>query len=95
MALFYKAKPRQFNYNPRYYDPEKERREQRREELLGKRIEEGEYQPGDIIRSGGMRAKGRLLHDPEFKSRIQRGQTTRLIVILALMLAVVAIIFFL
>lgn len=94
MALFYRAKPRQFNYRPIYHDPEKERLEKRREELLGKRVEDGEYEPGSIIRSGGMRAKGKFVNDPEYRSNIQRGQKTRLVVILALLLAVVAIIFF-
>lgn len=42
-----------FRYIPRYYDPEKERREQRRKELHGTCAEqEGkEYQPGQYIRT--------------------------------------------
>ena len=44
--FFYTPKPRQFDYRPRYYDPEKEAREKRREELLGARpATEGEYVP--------------------------------------------------
>lgn len=93
MAFFYKAKPRQFNYSPRYYDSEKERRSKRREELLGKRIEDGDYEPGSIIRGGGMRAKARF-NDPEYRRRAERGQRTRLIVLLALMLGIVAFILF-
>ena len=49
--FFYTPKPRQFDYRPRYYDPEKEAREKRREELLGARpATEGEYVPGDMLR---------------------------------------------
>lgn len=49
----YKKHPNKFNYIPRYYDPEKEAREQRRAELLGKRSEdeEREYRPGQLIRT--------------------------------------------
>ena len=45
------AKP--FNYIPRYYDPEKERREQRRKELHGtsSELDNAEYQPGQYIRT--------------------------------------------
>lgn len=33
LAMFYKHKPRGFNYVPRYFDPEKEERERRKAEL--------------------------------------------------------------
>lgn len=33
MIFFSQRKPKAFDYKPRYYDPEKERREQRRREL--------------------------------------------------------------
>ena len=35
----FKRHPNKFNYIPRYYDPEKEAREQRRAELRGERAE--------------------------------------------------------
>lgn len=93
--FFYRAKPRQFNYKPLYYDPEKERRDKRREELLGKKVEDGDYQPGDIIRSGGMRAKARIMTDDvSYKDKQKRSQTLRLVIILALLLAIVAILYF-
>ena len=43
----FKRHPNKFNYIPRYYDPEKEAREQRRAELRGERAEDAdrEYQP--------------------------------------------------
>ena len=46
----YKRHANSFNYTPRYYDPEKEAREQRRAELRGERKEDdGEYTPGKYI----------------------------------------------
>ena len=36
----FKRHPNKFNYIPRYYDPEKEAREQRRAELRGERAED-------------------------------------------------------
>ena len=48
----YKRHANDFNYTPRYYDPEKEAREQRRTELRGERIDDdGEYTPGKYIRA--------------------------------------------
>lgn len=93
-GFFSRAKPRQFNYRPIYYNPDQERREKRRDELLGKRVEEGDYQPGDIIRGGGMRAKGRFINDTDYAHKQKRQTAMRLVVILALLLIVVAIIFF-
>ena len=55
MGLFspYKRHANRFNYIPRFFDPEKERREQRRAELRGERSDapEGEYIPGQYIRT--------------------------------------------
>ncbi len=58
IKFFDRQKPRGFNYIPRHYDPEKERREQRRLELLGpdapsvRRNQKAneEYVPGRMIR---------------------------------------------
>ncbi len=48
----YKRHANSFNYTPRYYDPAKEAREQRRTELRGERTEDsGEYTPGKYIRA--------------------------------------------
>ncbi|MDE5621594.1 MAG: hypothetical protein K2K30_01825 [Alistipes sp.] len=49
----FKRHANKFNYIPRYYDPEKEAREQRRAELRGERAEdaEREYRPGQYIRT--------------------------------------------
>ena len=49
----FKKHANKFNYIPRYYDPEKEAREQRRAELRGERAEDAgrEYTPGQYIRT--------------------------------------------
>lgn len=48
----YKRHANQFSYTPRYYEPEKEAREQRRAELRGERSDDtGEYTPGKYIRT--------------------------------------------
>ena len=48
-----RRKPRQFNYNPRYYDAEQEARNQRRIELghAPREVEGVERKPGDILRA--------------------------------------------
>ena len=55
MGLFTPVKKHanKFRYIPRYYDPEKERREQRRRELHGtsSELDSAEYQPGQYIRT--------------------------------------------
>lgn len=54
MGLFSPAKKRanKFNYIPRYFDPEKERREQRRRELRGEcSNDDTPYTPGKYIRT--------------------------------------------
>ena len=48
----YKRHANSFNYTPRYYDPAKEEREQRRAELRGERLDDsGEYTPGKYIKA--------------------------------------------
>ena len=48
----YKRHANSFNYKPRFYDLDKEAREQRRAELRGERIEDdGEYTPGKYIKA--------------------------------------------
>lgn len=48
----YKKHANKFNYIPRYYEPEKEAREQRRAELRGERSDDNsEYRPGKYIRT--------------------------------------------
>lgn len=48
----YKRHANSFNYTPRYYDPAKEAREQRRAELRGTKLDDdSEYTPGKYIRA--------------------------------------------
>ena len=48
----YKRHANKFAYKPRFYDPDKEAREQRRAELRGERSDDsGEYTPGKYIRT--------------------------------------------
>ena len=49
----FKKHANKFNYIPRYYDPVKEAREERRAELRGERSEDAgrEYRPGQYIRT--------------------------------------------
>lgn len=49
----FKKHPNRFRYTPRYYDPEKEAREQRRAELSGERSDDPaqEYRPGQYLRA--------------------------------------------
>lgn len=49
----FKKRANKFNYVPRYYDPAKEAREERRAELHGERAgdRQGEYRPGQFIRT--------------------------------------------
>lgn len=49
----YKRKANEFKYTPRYFDPEKERREQRRRELCGESTADAnkEYEVGQYIRT--------------------------------------------
>lgn len=48
----YKRHANSFNYTPRYFDPAKEEREQRRAELRGERLDDqGEYTPGKYIKA--------------------------------------------
>ena len=54
MGIFtpYKRHANKFNYTPRYYDPDKEERERRRQELRGERLDDsGEYAPGQYIQA--------------------------------------------
>ena len=48
-----RRKPRQFSYNPRYYDAEREARNQRRIELGHAPLEDKqtERKPGDLLRA--------------------------------------------
>ncbi len=75
-----RRKPRQFNYNPRYYDAELEARNQRRIELgHAPREEEGvERKPGDILRARSERRQQEA--ERNMASRRQSNKTRMLLV---------------
>lgn len=69
----YKKHANRFNYVPRYYNPDKEAREQRRAELRGERSEDAgqEYQPGQYIRTQrDARAAHRRASDDRGRTRV-------------------------
>lgn len=84
--FFYTPKPRQFSYKPRFYDPEKEAREKRREELLGVRPAEGEeYVPGELLRRRRMQ---RMMEDATaVRRKKQKGSGLLLVAFIVLLIA--------
>ena len=81
----FKRHANKFNYIPRYYDPEKEAREQRRAELRGERAEDGdrEYRPGQYIRTQrDARAARRSKEDDKGRMRIWKMVGAAVIVLL-------------
>ncbi len=88
------AKPRRFDYKPRYYDQEQEAREQRKREVLGddyadkykteEELQAGKkaYKPGTYIRNSAMERRG-----IERSPRNNSGRTQRLIVIVLVLVA--------
>lgn len=59
----FRRKPREFEYKPRFYDPEKEARDERRRELFGDQSESPqgdgkEYKPGQYIRKSMYARRG-------------------------------------
>ncbi|MDE6445974.1 MAG: hypothetical protein K2L06_03830 [Alistipes sp.] len=69
----FKKHANKFNYIPRYYDPAKEAREERRAELRGERAEDAgrEYRPGQYIRTQrAARAERRSREDESGRMRV-------------------------
>ncbi len=81
----FKKHANKFNYIPRYYDPEKEEREQRRAELHGERAEDAghEYKPGQYIRTQReARAARRADEDRTGQDRILKMAATVVLLLL-------------
>ena len=54
MALFFhQRKPRGFNYQPRYYDPESEAREERKRMVLGEKYRSPKERARDAAKAAG------------------------------------------
>lgn len=81
----FKKHANRFNYVPRYYDPEKEAREQRRAELRGERAEDAdkEYRPGQYIRTQrDARAARRAARSEADRTRIFKMAAGAVVVLL-------------
>lgn len=81
----FKRHANKFNYIPRYYDPVKEAREQRRAELRGERAEDAnrEYTPGQYIRTQrDARAARRADEDKRGQGRILKMAAAAVLVLL-------------
>lgn len=80
----YKRHANKFSYTPRYYDPEKEAREQRRAELRGERSDDtGEYTPGKYIRT---QSEARQQSRAKRKSNVLGGSTRIISLVVVLLL---------
>lgn len=85
----YKKHANKFNYIPRYYDPAKEAREQRRAELQGERSEQqGEYSPGQYIRTQREARAARRSQQDQGRSQIWKK-----LAIVALLLIFVSLLY--
>lgn len=81
----FKKHANKFNYVPRYYDPEKEARENRRAELHGQRAEDRdrEYRPGQYIRTQReARAARRASENGQGQMRILKMAAAAVLVLL-------------
>ncbi|MEG1635089.1 MAG: hypothetical protein RR141_05835 [Rikenellaceae bacterium] len=84
MFGFNNKKPRQFNYKPRFYNPEEEERERRRR-LSGIEIDapkNEKYIPGSLIKQGRVQ---RMTITEEEKSLKDRSSMIRLIIFMVLL----------
>ena len=87
ISFFKVPKHKVFNYQPLYYDPEKEAREQRRRELgLADDEEQKGYTSGSLIRGGAMRARHEAFNQ---KMQSQRKKSQMLLIALIVGLSVV------
>jgi len=83
-SLFNLSKPRQFKIEPRYWDPEKEKREARERRIkaeMGIKDADGIYRP--YIEKGDFR-KG-FSHGKWSGKKMSRSSNTRLLIIIVLL----------
>lgn len=86
IVFFKTTKPKQFNYTPRYYDPDKEalkEREQQIKQEMG--LTDGDDTPRVSLIKGQMRRQ----FEQNRRSRAKGKSTLRLIVIIAVLLLLV------
>lgn len=92
ISFFKVPKHHVYDYQPRYYDPEKEEREQRRRELgLADDNEPSvSYSAGSLIRGGAMRAR----HE-QFSQKMQSQKRKSQLMLVALIVGLSLITYFL
>ncbi len=109
-ALFFsQRKPRGFNYQPRYYDPEAEAREERKKIVLGEKYKSPEervreasgekgpdpnYVPGSILREHVAARRGAHASDVMKKRRKKSRSIPVLIGMLMLIVLIVWMMYF-
>ena len=88
LPMFRVPKHSVFEYKPMYYDPEKERREQRRKELGLATSDEtpSGCAPGALLRAGAMRARHESFMQ-EMESNKRRATVRRLVLVVILSVA--------
>lgn len=82
-SIFNTYKPRKFDYKPLYYNEEKEKAEQRKRQL------NEEYVPGDIIKSGMSKNRGRI----EERRKSYKSKRMRFVVMIVLAAALIYFMF--
>ncbi|MDR2935987.1 MAG: hypothetical protein LBU80_01405 [Rikenellaceae bacterium] len=102
-SFFHTPKPRQFNYRPRYYDPEAEEREQRKKELLGEDYADAyktpeeraqsqrEYHPGQYVNE--VRIRRGVIADRRRQAGKRSARNRQLLISVALVAALLYYIF--
>jgi hypothetical protein len=84
-----KKHAKSFNYTPRYYDPERERRAERRAELRGERAEDADkpYEPGQYLRTAHTIRAARRAEERSSRSKRRFGMLIMGMVLLLLLLS--------
>lgn len=89
LSAFKRNKPRQFNYEPRYFDPKKEEREAR-QRALGiiepENAEDDKYIPGSYIKSKRVRRMLAIDEDKDKKNSLKVGLIRFIIAMVLLLL---------
>lgn len=94
-SAFKTRKPRQFDYHPRFYDPDKEAWEERKKEVLGERYYENhektsDCKPGQRVRD--LRIRRGVVANRQ-RAQQKRSLTTRMIILILILAALVWFIF--
>lgn len=88
LKFFHLPSHRVFNYTPQFYDPEKEKLEQK----MGKKNEAGEYVPGSIVAKGFRRQSKISARRSDSDNGYTKGR--RIVVYLLIATIIVALFYF-